>query len=108
MSGARASAVVHRGWATADREWFLAQPTPPEPMCWPCIDAFAAAHVAEERERALSIVAAEEEMDGPMPDSLWSRCTDRESAAEVMRATVRATKRSIAAALRAPAERGVL
>ena len=63
---------------------------------------FAAARVAEERERALAIVAVEEEMDGPMPDSIWNRCVDRESAAEVMRATVRATKANIASALRAP------
>jgi hypothetical protein len=63
--------------------------------------AFAAEAVREEREATLAIVAAEEEMDGEMPDVIWNACATKAGASEVLRAAVRATKRNISATIRA-------
>ena len=51
----------------------------------------------EERtwERAIKRVQEEEEMGGPMPDSIWNNCITREGAEETLRATVRVTKEGI-------------
>lgn len=40
----------------------------------------------------IQAVMDEEELDGPMPDSIWNMLSTREGAEEVLRANVRATK----------------
>jgi len=58
---------------------------------------------AAERERCATTAEAEEELDGPMPEALYDRCVTYGGAEEVMRAAVQATKKKIAAAIRAGA-----
>lgn len=49
-----------------------------------------------ERQRCIASVEAEPELDGPMPDSVWDLInSNKEAAAEVLRAAVRATKNGI-------------
>lgn len=58
---------------------------------------------AGERLKAdvLGAVDAEEDLDGPMPDTVWRRCATRQGAEDMLRAAVWATKENIRARLAA-------
>lgn len=61
-----------------------------------------------ERDFVIQCVMEEEELDGPMPDSIWAMLQTREAATEVLRANVRAIKVNIVQRLmrsNAPAHR---
>jgi hypothetical protein len=48
-----------------------------------------------EKQKAIDAVKCEEELDGPMPDSIWDMLSTRNGATEVLRANIRAAKKNI-------------